>query len=164
MGKSETSTASIGIKILLADLISQINKTNFKLIKKMLYDGCIEDSNDYYNEAYKNIIGYGENDNELPMKYNKFKEYVTEKFKNNGSYYKSKFSSEITPDLSHGCLFDQQLLVPIKEILSTDRWGYDRCGVNSASRPLDFDLSVDLQIYEEIKGFNIIFFVKQHSG
>jgi hypothetical protein len=54
--------------------------------------------------------------------------------------------------------------VPIKEILETERWGYERYGVNSASRPLDFDLSVDLKEYEDIKNFNIIFFVKQHSG
>jgi hypothetical protein len=58
MGKSETAAASIGIKILLSDLILQINKTNFNLIKKMLYDGCIEDSNGYYNEAYKEIKNF----------------------------------------------------------------------------------------------------------
>jgi hypothetical protein len=34
MGKSETASASIGIKILLSDLILQINETNINLIKK----------------------------------------------------------------------------------------------------------------------------------
>ena len=67
------------------------------------------DCNGYYNEAYKNIIGYG--DNELPEDYLEFKDSIT-------TYYKSKFSSEIKPDLSHGCLFEQELLVPVKEILS----------------------------------------------
>jgi hypothetical protein len=124
----------------------------------MLYDGCIEDANDYYNEVYRNIMVYDED--ELPKNYLEFKAYVTDKFKENGSY----FSSKIEPDISRGSLFEKYLLVPIKDILDTERWGYDRSGINSASRPLDFDLSVDLKKYEEIKKFTIIFMVKQHSA
>jgi hypothetical protein len=164
MGKSETASAAIGIKILLADLISQINKTNFNLIKKMVYAGCIEDSNDYYNEVYRNIIGYGEEDNELPETYNEFQDYLIKALTNNGSLMKSKFSNEITPTTNRGCLFEKYILVPIKEILETERWGYERYGVNSTSRPLDFDLSLDLKEYTEIKNFSIVFIVKQHSG
>jgi hypothetical protein len=164
MGKCETGSASIGIKILLSDLIAQLNKTNFSLIKKMLHTGCIEDSNNYYNEAYKKIMGYGENDNELPTTYKKFKEHLIKELQTNGSYYKSKFSSEVKPDLSEGCLAEQYLLVPIKDILATDRWGYERYGTNSMSRPLDFDLSVDLTEYKNIQHYSIIFMVKQSSG
>jgi len=159
MGKSETASASIGLKILLSDLILQINETNFNLIKKMVYDGCIEDSNGYYNEVYQNILGYPYDENYLS-----FKDYLINEFKTKGSYYKSKFSSVVEPDLTDGSLFEQYLLVPIKDILETERWGYGRYGVNSASRPLDFDLSVDLKAYEDIEHFNVIFFVKQHSG
>jgi hypothetical protein len=162
MGKSETAFASIGIKILLSELVLQINERNFNLIKQMLYDGSIEDSNGYYNEAYQNIIGY--DDNEIPETYLECKNYLIDAFKNNGSFYKSKFSSKIEPDLSNGTLFEKQLLVPIKEILSTERWGYERYGVNSLSRPLDFDLSVDTDKYKDIENFSIIFIVKQHSG
>ena len=164
MGKSETASASIGIKILLSDLISQINETNFSLIKKMLYDGCIEDSNGYYNETYKIILGHNEDNDELPQTYNEFKDNITEQFKTKGSYYKSKFTSRIEPDLKDGSLLERYLLVPVKDILETERWGYERYGVNSASRPLDFDLSVDVKLYEEIKNYSIIFLVKQHSG
>jgi hypothetical protein len=164
MGKSETATAAIGLKILLSELVSQIKETNFNLIKKMLYDGTIEDSNGYYNEAYKIILGYDDGDIELPETYNAFKDYLTEQFKNHGSYYKSKFSNEITSDLEHGCLLEKELLVPIKEILSTERWGYGRYGINSTSRPLDFDLSLDLKEYEAIKKFTLVFIIKQHSG
>ena len=163
MGKSETASASIGIKILLSELVEQINETNFTLIKKMLYDGCIEDSNGYYNEAYKIILGHDEDNIELPQTYNEFKDYITEQFKLHGSYYKSKFSSKV-PDLSNGTLFERYLLVSVKDILDTERWGYERYGVNSASRPLDFDLSVELTKFQDIKNFNVIFFVKQHSG
>jgi len=164
MGKCETASASTGIKILLSDLIPQLNKTNFSLIKKMLYAGCIEDSNNYYNEVYKKIVGYGENDNELPTTYKKFKEHLVKELQANGSYYKSKFSNEVTPDLSEGSLYEQYLLVPVKDILSTERWGYERSGTNSMSRPLDFDLSLDLTEYKDIQHYSIIFMVKQSSG
>jgi len=164
MGKCETSSASLGIKILLSDLILQINETNFNLIKKMLYDGCIEDNNDYYNEVYEKIIGYGENDNELPEEYLQCKQYLINEFEKNGSYYKSKFSSVITPDLSKGSLSEQYLLVPIKKILETDRWGYERYGTNSMSIPINFDLTANTEEYKDIKNFTIIFFIKQHSG
>jgi hypothetical protein len=144
MGKCESAAASIGIRILLSDLIQQINETNFNLVKGMLYDGIIEDSNEYYNDAYQNVIGmtYKEvHENHLA-----FKDFLT-----------SLFTEK------RGCLFKQYLLVPIKNILTTNRWGYDRSGVNCASRPLDFDLSVDLEKYGEIKNFTTIFLVKQSS-
>ena len=159
MGKSETASASIGIKILLSDLILQINETNLNLIKKMLYDGCIEDSNGYYNESYINILGYPYGEDKLTGDYLECKEYLINEFKTNGSYFKSKFSSKVEPDLSEGTLFERYLLVSVKDILETERWGYERYGVNSASRPLDFDLSVDLKKYEDIKNFNVVFFV-----
>ena len=166
MGKSETATASLGIKILLADLVAQINETNFALIKKMLYDGSIEDCNDYYNEAYKTILGYDDGDIELPEQYDTFKKYVTEQFKIHGDYYKSKFSSKIEPNLKNGCLMEKDLLVPIKDVLETERWGYERYGTNSASRPLDFDLSINLDEYKthNIEKYTVVFILKQHSG
>lgn len=163
MGKSETSTASIGIKILVSDLILQINETNFAMIKKMLCKGFIEDDNEFYNEVYKEIVGYNDGDIELPDNYLEFKNYLIDKFKNNGSYHKSKYSSKVEPDLSDGCLLDKELLVPIKEILSTERWGYDRHGINAMSRPLDFDLSVNTDEYKEIKNFTIVFILQQNT-
>ena len=164
MGKSETASASIGLKILLADLILQINETNFSLIKKMVYDGCIEDANGYYNEVYQYIVDYPYGEDKLSEDYLQFKEYLINEFKTKGSYYKSKFSSEVEPDLNDGTLFERYLLVPVKDILETERWGYGRYGVNSASRPLDFDLSVDLKAYAELKHVRVVFMVKQHSG
>jgi len=46
----------------------------------MVYDGCIEDSNGYYNEAYRNILGYGDGDNELPENYLEFKKFLINEF------------------------------------------------------------------------------------
>jgi hypothetical protein len=160
----DTATAFIGIRILLSDLMSQMNETNSQLIITMLCKGCIEDENNFFNEVFKNIVGFEYGENDLPEEYLKCKEYLIDKFKNNGSLSKNKFTNEVKPYLGNGCLLEKQLLVPIKSILSTDRWGYNRQGINSSSRPLDFDLSVSTEEYKELHSFNIIFFIRQDTG
>ena len=132
MGKAETACASLGIKILLSDLILQMNDTNSTFIRKMLEDGFIEDDNDYLNEAYQNVLNEDNFD----------KLHLMKEFK-----------------LSN--VFDQTLLVPIKEILSTTRWGYDRYETHGLSRPIDFDLSVT---FDNIENYTVVFILKQHSG
>jgi len=164
MVQSDTATASIGIRILVSDLILQMNETNMELIKKILCDGCIEDANGFYNENFKDIVGYEYEDNELPNEYLQCKEYLINELKNKGSYNKNRFTNEITPDFGDGCLLDKELLFPIKNILSTERWGYNRVGINSSSRSLDFDLSINMEEYKEIKNFNVVFIVKQCTG
>jgi hypothetical protein len=144
MGKCESATASIGIKVLLSDLILQINETNFTLIKEMLDNGFIEDENDYFNNMYSNIV----NRNDLSKNY---KEQLTQYFKLNDS------------SVGSGCLFDKFLLVPVKQILKTDRWGYDRSGSNCVSRQIDFDLSVNIEKYKEIEKKEIVFILGQNS-
>ena len=160
MGRCETATASIGIKILLSDLILQINENNVTLIKEMLYYGFIEDDNDYFNEIYSRIIG----ENELPENSLHLKEYLINEFTNNGSYHKSHGESIVKPTLDKGCLFDKYLLVPVKRLLSMDRWGYDRDATNSISRPIDFDLSINTDKYNEIEKTEIVLIVGQHAG
>jgi hypothetical protein len=155
MGKCETSSTSIGIKILLSDLIFQINEKNFGLIKQILNDGFISDSNEYYNDAYTEIILC----NNLPKNYLEFKDFLEQEFKNKGSYLHFK-----TSDLSNGCLLEKELLLPIKKILETDRWGYNREGRNGNYRPIDFDLSVDTEKYKEIEKYTIVFILEQYSG
>lgn len=148
MGQSDTITASIGIRILVSELILQMNETNVELIKKILCDGYIEDENGDYNKKFKDIVGYEYEDNELPNEYLQCKEYLINEFKNNGD----------------GCLLYKELLFPIKNILSTERWGYNRVGINSSSRPLDFNLSINTEEYKEIKNFNVVFIIKQCTG
>lgn len=96
MGRCETTSASIGIKILLSDLILQINETNFMIIKDMLHKGYIEDANDYFYEMYSKIVS------EMPKDFLNFKEYLTSKLKNNGSYHKSR-NDVVIPTLDKGC-------------------------------------------------------------
>lgn len=162
MGKCESATSSIGIKILLSDIVSQINDKTFKLIMELLDNGFIEDDNDYFNEVYTDIIYNSDvmdNDD-----FEDVKNTLTNEFQNRGSITKYKFSSREEPTLSNGCLFDKYLLFPVKEILSTDRWGYDRSGTNGSSRALDFDFSIDTEKYNELNNFEIVFILKQYSG
>jgi hypothetical protein len=160
MGKCESVTASIGLKILLSDLVLQINETNFNQIDSMLHNGYIEDENDYFNEVYSDIIG----SDDIPQDRIGAKEYLIHAFTRNGTYHKSRRSHECIPTLDHGCLFDQELVVPIKKLLSCERWGYDREGTNSTSRPVDFDLSIDATPYKGIEKTKIVFILRQHSG
>jgi hypothetical protein len=68
----------------------------------MLYDGCIEDSNGYYNESYINILSYPYGEDKLTGDYLECKEYLINEFKTNGSYYKSKFSSKVDMVINSG--------------------------------------------------------------
>ncbi len=160
MGKCETATASIGIKISLSDLILQINETNCAIITELLHRGFIEDDNDYFNEIYLTIT----HRNKLPENHLELKEYLIRECTNNGSYHKSKGNSIVIPTLDKGCLLDKALLVPLKDILTMDRWGHDRDGSNCISRPMDFDLSVNIEKYAEIENKEIVFILGQHSG
>ena len=162
MGRCETATASIGIKIVLSDLITQMNENNFNLIIELLRKGFIEDENDYFHEVYSNIIFTF---NEIVQTdFNEHKEYLTNQFTSNGSYHKSRSKFPPIPTLDKGCLLDKILLIPIKDILSIDRWGHDRDSSNCVSRNLDFELSLDTEKYKEIKNFEIVFILGQHAG
>ena len=161
MGKCETSTTSIGIKILLSDLISQINEKNFGLIKEIINDGFISDKNEHYNDAYTEIVWC----NDLPENYLEYKDFLEQEFKKKGSYLHLRDSNKIEPDLRNGCLLEKELLLPIKQILETERWGYDRYGRNGSYCPIDFMCpSLDIEKYKEIEKYTIVFILEQYSG
>jgi len=161
MGKCESATASIGIKILLSDIVTQINETNYNIIIEMLESGHIEDENDFFNEVYEEII---DDEKITNGNYSDIKENLTNEFKTKGTIQKSKFSSKEEHTLENGRLWDKYLLVPIKNILETDRWGYDRYGINSKSRAMNFDLSIDLEKYKDIEKIETVFMLVQNSG
>ena len=48
--------------------------------------------------------------------------------------------------------------------MKTDRCGYNRYGRNGNYRPIDFDLSVDIEKYKEIEKYTIVFILEQYSG
>jgi hypothetical protein len=154
MGRCETATASIGLKIRLSDLISQCIEENASLILEMLHNGWIEDENDYFNEVYSTICD--------TLSTTELKEHATYAFTHRGTYHKSR-DGHATPTLEEGCLFDKFLLVPVKKILETERWGR-RDGVNGSSRPIDFDLSVMIDKYKSIERAEVVFMLEQRAG
>jgi hypothetical protein len=120
----------------------------------MLYDGCIEDSNDDWNRAFEQIIGDdGVEENETA-----FKEYLTSKFTARVGHNKDS-------------LLEQYLLVPLEELVSNDRWGWSREGTNAMSSPFE-DFADDLpnqiaafkEKYKEINNFTFVFMIKQYAG
>lgn len=157
--EDESATAYIGLKILLSDLVLQINETNYNLIKEMLKDGFIDDSNNYFNEVYDKIFDDNKLDN---LNDNDAKEYLIKLFTENGSLEKDKYNNIVESTLEDGCLYDQNLLIPLKKILSTDR-SYHSEGKNGISRPLDFDLSLDVNKYKEIEKIEVVFILCQDA-
>jgi hypothetical protein len=155
MGKCDTATASIGLRIRLSDLILQITEENASLILEILHDGWIEDENDYFNEVYSTICD--------TLSTTELKEHAAYAFTHNGTYHKSR-DGHVKPTLEEGCLFDKILLVPVKKILETERWGYERYGTNGASRPIDFDLSVTMDKYKNIERAEVVFMLEQRAG
>ena len=154
---SKTSTASIGIKILLSDLILQINKNNFNIIKEILNNGFLEDENDTFNEVFYKIILNIKDD----LDYTNFKEYLTNEIK---KCITLRASATMLAMTNASSLFDKVLLLPIKEILKTQIYGYDsNASTNSISRKMDFDLSVNIDNYKEIKNIEIVFILSHHS-
>jgi hypothetical protein len=158
MGKRECSTVSVGVKITLSDLVSQMNETNFDLIHTMLCDGWIEDENDYFNEVYSSIVY-----DDMPHDHEAAKEYLIHAFTHRGTYHKTR-SSVTIPTLDHGCLLDQYLLVPLHTLLSCERWGHDRYGTNSTSRPIDVDVLIHNNPYKDIEHTAVVLILRQHSG
>ena len=165
MGRSEEASASIGIKILLSDLVEQINETNMTLIREMLYNGRIEDSNGFYNETYMRIVYY--DDYNLPDNHLALKEHFLEQFKKNGSLMKSKYSNEVKADLHEGSLLEKELLVPVEELVSNTRWGYNREGTNAMSAPFsnftEEELALKMEKYKDIKNYKVVFMITQRA-
>ena len=158
MGKCELARVSVGIKILLSDLILQINETNFDLIKEIINNGFISDSNEFYNDAYTEIIL----SDDLPTNYLEYKDFLEKEFKNKGSYLHIRNSNKIESDLTNRCLFERELLLPIKNILKTERWGYDRCGTNGNYCPIDnLSTSLDTEKYKDIEKYTIVLIIEQ---
>jgi hypothetical protein len=73
MGKSETATACLGLRISMKKLIEQINETNLDLIKHIRDGGSIEDEFDMLNDKFDKIKEYFYTPTPMPTsKYNTY--------------------------------------------------------------------------------------------
>lgn len=177
MGRSETVTSSIGIRIALKDLINSINEDNYKQIKKefLTYESLIDDDNDSYNSIYSLIIhGDISDDYKCDQNYKEYKEYLETNCRKYGNIniYKNGEEKKCTYDKDdENNLYNQCVLIPQQKLLSTERYGYDRNGTNGSSVKVEkFNLN---DIYKNIndkmtslniKNYAIVFIVSQHSS
>ena len=150
MGKSEMATASIGIKIKFVELVNLLNADNFESINSILNNAIIEDENEHYNDNYQDMIS---------------EMYVYEvDYKNNIITF-DKYKQEL---MTYTKLFDYKLLIPVHEILSTTRWGYDRDGVNSSSMEIKDAMKIINKKmpneYKFLSSYPIVFMLYQVSG
>ena len=166
MGKSETSSISLGYKIKISDLINQLDSNNIEIINTFLVKGFIEDENDGFNDMYINInfsLNFYE-DIKINDEVEKYKQTLISEFKNNGNLIKLR-SGGYMEDKSIP-LYNMDLLIPIQSILETTRWGYDRYGTNGLSIPLDdiIEKVNSFKLQYNIKNLKTVFILKQESG
>ena len=101
----------------------------------------------------------------MPENHLALKEHFLEQFKTHGSLLKSKYSNEVKSDFDEGCLLKRELLVPVEEIVSNTRWGYNREGTNAISVPFVTEgLGASLEKYKDIKNFKVVFMITQNAG
>jgi hypothetical protein len=177
MSHYECATVSFGFKIQMKKLIDQITEDNFDVVKNLLSEGFIEDSNGYANNYYKYIL-----DGELPSKCSKFKKFIKEKLDNNNELSGSDSNSESDSESDTGSESDVRkqakkfngninnmyLLIPLVKMLETTRWGTNRKGINSKSCEIDYDLekikkSVTDDYEHVLKDYQIVLMVNQES-
>lgn len=185
MGRCETARTSIGIKIVVKDLVDMINEENYETIRDKFFseDSLIDDENGCYNSSYTSIIRGeipGNNPdcetdvNELDC--DEYKKYLEKSFKEYGDIDMFKDGSEIVNNYKEDDkdnLYHQTILIPQTTLLSTDRWGYNREGTNGKSVDVEsFDINlISEEIKERMKMLNIgidmykiVLIVLQHSG
>lgn len=160
MGWAESASAAFGIKIKLTALVAQLAERNVVFITRLLTDGFIEDENGFYNETYQNIVL-----GEMPEQCLELQQYLTTQFQQHGDLVKFKFSNEVRPNLWKECLMDKFLLVPLHPILSTERWGYSRGGINGLSCPV-MSTNICTEELEEagLQQWELVFLLKQSGG
>jgi hypothetical protein len=150
MGKSETATAFIGIKIKFVELVNLLNEDNFKSINSIFNYAIIEDENEHYNDNYQEMLS---------------KMYI---YKNNYEDNIIKFDKYKQELMTYEYIFDYKLLIPVHEILSTTRWGYDRDGINSSSMEINDAMKIiNKKIpneYKFLSNYPIVFILQQASG
>ena len=166
-GRCETASVSIGIRISVADLVAQIDKSTHRLIRKMLAStSCVENDNDCFNETFLEVAD--ELEENCPEHWKDFAAHVKEMLATRGDVRHFKSGARPERTLEYGCLLDRHLLVPVAQICSTDRWGYGREGLNAASAPLGrLDVPSVLadinQKYAGLTGYEVVYVVTQNA-
>jgi len=144
MGHSEDVTVSLGISIVVKDLLACMTRENFETIRDEYLgeDSFIADENQDYNSQFRTILeaSTGQEVDPTILSYEQYKQYLIESFSRYGDCHHSRSggSEMLTYEAKDtGNLYHQTLLIPYATLLNTERWGYNREGQNGASCPLD---------------------------
>jgi hypothetical protein len=123
MGHDEIATFAVGLRIGLQELLSQINRKNWPVIRVWLRDGFLEEPNGEINIEFRCVV---EEMPESPIW--RVKRYWQHQLNEN------RFPVEGSTKLS-----EHILLVPLAQIIQTERYGHNREGLNGVSRPFDLE-------------------------
>jgi hypothetical protein len=182
MGRSESVTLSVGVNFTIKDLLDAMTELNYESIKNNYFteNSIIEDENNFYNSTYRNIVNgidiiTKEYIDLTKLNFSEYKEYLVNNFKRFGDEYHSKYNEheiyEYKEDDENN-LYHQQLLIPINELLNTERWGYSREGTNGSSCNIDITelnnisdvIHKQMENLQLLKNYDIVFIVSQSAG
>jgi hypothetical protein len=163
MGFSQYTTVSIGIKIQLEKLAHQINEQNFDDILKMFDIAYIDDKNNDFTHTLRLVLIDldGEKD------YEKFKNKFIKEIKKRGTTA-SSYHGKVVEVFSYGYLNEKYLLIPLKDLISTSRYGYGREGINGTYCGLNIDTQHIKNMLEEkyswLKDGELVMMLQQSCG
>lgn len=153
MGRCESVNVSIGFRVEISKIIQLLCEENYEDVNALMLTGVIEDNNYTLNSNYQCVL---EELDSHKSSYKKNEITITE------------FRDVFIKYLVSNSLYESYLLIPTDELLQTERWGYNREGLNAASVDIDHVKSI---LKKKISGkfgilsnFPIVFFVQQHSG
>jgi hypothetical protein len=144
MGRSESAYAFIGYRVIIKDLLEQIHdKESFTDVYSTLTDPevFITDDNNEENDSFFNRV---------------------ERLNIDDSWEENKqwMLETMAP------LLNEELLIPIMELASNTRWGYNREGVHGGYSPVLDNFAEDLRrLHDECPpNHKVVWMVKQSGG
>jgi len=162
MGWCDAAECSVGLRIQLRKLVEQISEKNVEMIRQLINEGFIDDSNGFKNEVFREVVERMDWKN-----CDEAKDYLLETLGMRGDKFKSKFSHEVREDLSGGTLLDHFLLCHVTRLIETGRWGYYRHGTNGTFAKLPNIAKARKEVradYKGLKGFSVVLVLRQNSG
>ena len=169
MGRSETATVAVGIRVGLRSLLQQATEENYEDVARLLCNDSafVEDENGCFNESFTNVIDrlYGHTLRTVE----ELRVIAGNLLETHGDVMYFRDGAPPLPTLENGSLMDRYLLLPVKTFVETCRCGYLREGSNGQAVPLDLEALVEISVYMQmnyafLRDFETVLIVKQHAG
>lgn len=185
MGYSAEATFGFGVKISLIDLINQINKDNFAKIMDFLEKSTVDEENEDFNYSQNDLNEYfcelvqkmkpiNEDGSEkyiLPKKIiindnqaNEIKEKLLSHIETMEHYFYGKYDNKKTYT-GEFKFKSVNLLKIVENVISCERWGYNRVGSNGVSMDIcNFNEKLQKVKIEWLKDYEIVMIQKLNGG